>query len=1239
MAEMDVDQLNIKIEADSGKASDGIDLLIESLEMLQNAIGDLSGLKKISKELEKIGTVSVNLKGLDEVADKISKLTIGLKPLETMGKNTINPFLNSLKKLPDIAKQLQNTDLDKFAVEIERVTKAIRPLANEMNKVANGFNAFPQKIQKLVRNLDSVTTSSSKTTRSFSGLLSGFSGMSLKAGLLFAVMSRMATTMGEWVQESNNYVENLNLFTVAMGEGAEEALKYAETVNNAMGIDMSQFIRNQGVFNQMITGFGLVGESANKMSKNLTTLGYDISSFHNISINDAMLKLESGIAGELEPLRKLGYALDEVTLKELAFSQGIEKNIRDMSQAEKSQLRYIAIMKQSKNAMGDMARTLSSPANQMRILEQQILQLKRALGNVLIPIIMKVLPYVTALVRVLADGANALARLMGFELPKFDYDSSNITGGLGEIDNGLGDIKDSADKAKKAVQNLAGFDELNILSKPSDTDVDSTGGTGGGGGIGGDLGVELPEYDFLAGLDKQTDEIYKKMKDTFKKIGDEIKKLLPIIKTVATALAAIWAIKKIMDFVKWVGSAYAALKGLSIAKDLSKAFEAFWDTFHLSKMEGGVKTFKSLKDGAKAFRDSLSPLTKLLLTIGGAIGAFAITYNTFDDVARGTKTWGEALAITVPLVGGLALAIGFLVSPIGGVVTALAGIVGGFIGFNIEQQKIQDEFIKAEFFDNVGISIDTLTQHFIDSTSDISRMNEAILTLGTELVNIDSNILSAQDSIERYSSFMSNAGTLTEEQATKMKSSIDSLVENMKLKLNIETDIIYTAFSDAARLAAENLGVDIGSMMTILEDFNKKYGEKVEELGSKAKAYTDIAATSGLTPEQQKDFDDTVGNLSELTRVISENEVEMKTLAEKVAKIDFGKNPEYAKTELGKLGDAIKALQQENLDVEVKIKTVFENTNYRNETLLKQGSQSKAEYDSMKNATGQLQSVIMEGLKIDQERIDKQISTVLGAVSTSIKTGLDTAIDETIANNKATGTQKFEAGVIQFLGIDKKDTALRTLISGEVYESVGNPLLSALDDIVKEVGVKPDTDAGRTFLASFDTLGKEGANSFSSSMSKVDYSQMQNALNSKEFNSVISSAGKTGGSLYAKEFSKELNGINFNGKPVYGYDIGTPTRPKQYATGGFPTRGDMFIANEQGPEMVGTIGGRTAVANNDQIVSAIEAGVYRAVNSAMGGKQQQSGDIVIPVYIGNDAVDEIIVSAQQRQLIRSNGRG
>lgn len=548
---MDVDSLQIEIESTSSDAVSKLDQLTKSLQNLKSTARGGGGLTSVTNQLKNLATAASSaagasdriaslvsaLKGLSSIPkagginssvnairklaqvdlsgihmEKIQSISTALAPLGSVQKASgLNSTINALKKLPEISEALEKSDLDKFARQINQINQTLSPLANNMQKVSSAFSAFPSKVNAVVRSNNTLAKSNEKTAKTFS---------MIGTGINLYVFQRIASIASDWVKESNDYVENLNLFTVAMGEYAESAKQYAETVQEAMGIDSSDWMRNQGVFMQMASGFGVVAEDAALMSKNLTQLGYDISSFYNISIEEAMQKLQSGLAGEIEPLRRLGYAIDEASLKQVALNLGITQSIQTMTQAEKSQLRYVAIMQQSSNAMGDMARTIQTPANAMRILNQQITQLSRALGNLLIPFLQQVIPWVQAFVEVVTAAVQALALLFGFKLPTIDY-SSSVDVGIGEVTAGANEAEDSlggaAGAAKDLQRELLGIDELNII------EPNNAGGAGGGGGGGvsgglGDLGLDLPEYDFLGGLDERTDQI----KEFLRSIADEV---------------------------------------------------------------------------------------------------------------------------------------------------------------------------------------------------------------------------------------------------------------------------------------------------------------------------------------------------------------------------------------------------------------------------------------------------------------------------------------------------------------------------------------------------------------------------------------------------------------------------------------------------------------------------------------------------------------------------------------------
>lgn len=453
-----------------------------------NALGQVSNVKissSVANQLTAISGAIDNLKWTD--GDKLTALADGLRPLSELGKSNLTTFINQLGKLPTVIEELEKADIDKFTRQMTDLAAAMKPFADEMQKVSNGFSTFPSRIQRLITSTERYNSTVRRATTH-----TGLFGKAL-GGLKFAVVWQMARRVGSMlgtvITESNEYQENMNLFTVAMGEYAESALEYGETVSEVLGIDLSDWIRNQGVFNTLLTGFGDTADRAALMSKNLTQLGYDLSSFFNISVEDSMQKLQSGISGELEPLRRLGYDLSQARLEAVALSLGIDKSVSSMTQAEKAELRYYAIMTQVTTAQGDLARTLEAPANQLRILKAQVEMAGRAIGNIFIPALNAILPYGIAVVQIIREIANAIASLFGFQMTEVDYSGITSAGvGAGELADNL---DDAAGAAKKLKQYTAGFDELNVFSP----NTASGSGVGAGGGSG--FEFALPEYDFL----------------------------------------------------------------------------------------------------------------------------------------------------------------------------------------------------------------------------------------------------------------------------------------------------------------------------------------------------------------------------------------------------------------------------------------------------------------------------------------------------------------------------------------------------------------------------------------------------------------------------------------------------------------------------------------------------------------------------------------------------------------------
>lgn len=284
-----------------------------ALSSLATALTPLSNMGKANlnsfiSQLQRLPQAVQALNGVDvgSLSAKIRELVSALAPLSQMGKNNLTSFVTQLKKLPEAVIALQSVNISQLASQIQQLANAFAPLATQMQSIANGFSALPTRLQRLIQQTNRLSTANGRASMSYINLWA-------KARMAYNAIRIGANVVAGWIRESHEYIENLNLFNVSIGQYAAEAQKYAEQVAEIMGIDPSEWMRNQGVFNTIITGFGVASDKAYLMSKNLTQLGYDISSFYNISFEDAMTKLQSGISGELEPLRRLGYDLSVVS--------------------------------------------------------------------------------------------------------------------------------------------------------------------------------------------------------------------------------------------------------------------------------------------------------------------------------------------------------------------------------------------------------------------------------------------------------------------------------------------------------------------------------------------------------------------------------------------------------------------------------------------------------------------------------------------------------------------------------------------------------------------------------------------------------------------------------------------------------------------------------------------------------------------------------------------------------------
>lgn len=730
-----IESLELEILSSSQSAEQGLEALTQSLTKLKNATKGGVGLSAVAKQISSVSSAvnSIN-------SNTVSNLTGLANAIKLLSGTKISTNIG--KQLTSIA-NIDTSKLGDFKTKITEITTVIKPLADEMDKVAKGFSTLPANIQKVINQNNRLSQSNTRASLSYVNLHSLLS-------MIRTGVRTVGNVFKSTVSRINNYIENMNLFTVSMGEFASEAKEYAETVSELMGIDPGEWMRAQGVFMTIATGFGVAGDRAAIMSKNLTQLGYDISSFYNISVEDAMDKLKSGLAGELEPLRAIGYDLSQAKLEATALALGIDKTVSSMTQAEKAQLRYYAIMNQVTVAQGDMARTLDDPANQLRILKAQFNLAAQSIGSIFIPALNAVLPYLIAILKVVRILASNIASLFGFEMPEVDYKGvSSMAGASEETSNALDDATESAKKLKSY---MLGFDELNVINPNTDSSSATDDVLGG-------FDFELPEYDFLAGLaESKVNTIVEEMKewlgitddiDTWAELFDT--RLGDILETVGLIGAGIatWKVAKgFMDSIttlkKLLSSpSYAIAVGITLTitgivmaiSGWKEAIEKGLDGFNFAEIVAGslLTVGGAALLGTKiatwittAFESSAvaTALTKAATNLGvktaGAAGGALLagiagiivgipTYfvGIYDAIKNGLD-WLNSVLIPAGATmagAGIGAIIGMLGGPIGAGIGALIGLAVGLITdlvILIVQQwdKISDWFKKlGKWFD------------------------------------------------------------------------------------------------------------------------------------------------------------------------------------------------------------------------------------------------------------------------------------------------------------------------------------------------------------------------------------------------------------------------------------------------------------------------------------------------------------------------------------------------------------
>ena len=360
----------------------------------------------------------------------------------------------------DLRYSFTGTD-SSFQAAAKRVSSAFDAISKKANTMAARFKTMNTSANTVSAKLNKVSKNAGTLTKNLNKTYSA-TGLVTRALRVLTNVS-LSKLFADAITNSINFAESLNVFNVALGDLIPQATRFTNIMSEMLGLDPGQIMNTVGTFQNLAQSIGIASDTAYILSENFTKLGNDLASLWNTSVEQAWNALASAMVGMSKPLRQYGIDVTEASLQQTALSLGISESVRNMSRANKIGLIYVTTMRQATSSMGDFARTIESPANQLRILQQQFIQLSRTVGDFFLGAVSKILPYLNGVVMALTAILRTLASLMGIKVGDF---ASAIGGSNNSWASGLDAVEDSAEGAAKKVKQLvAPFDELNILSE------------------------------------------------------------------------------------------------------------------------------------------------------------------------------------------------------------------------------------------------------------------------------------------------------------------------------------------------------------------------------------------------------------------------------------------------------------------------------------------------------------------------------------------------------------------------------------------------------------------------------------------------------------------------------------------------------------------------------------------------------------------------------------------------------
>lgn len=1299
-AELNIDKLttaisNLRTKGSVGKVCTSLDKLSSSISALKQAAAGISGLDKVTNFLNGISSVNTTagVRGVNSVVNAIKKipnavsalngvdfysmsgsitqLTNALAPmsiLDISGLKSLGSAFKAIGTVPDLTDKLKSADLDSFASSCQKISTALTPLASQLDKVGNAFAKLPPQLSKVVTQANRVTAANERQKKSYMSLSSQMNSFMRNMAKLVSLKA-IATYLGNAAEKFNSYYEAANLFGVSMKGLTGEASTFINKMETLLGIDPTEAMNNMATIQGLTTSFGMASDKAYVLSKNLTQLGYDLASLKNIPVAESFTKIQAAISGELEPIRRLGVDISNARLQQELLNLGYSQSVSTLSQADKAVLRYIAIMKQTTDAQGDFARTINSPANQIKILKAQLNSLARSVGSLLYPALKSILPPLIAAVELIKELVTGIATLMGVKVEFPDFSSASDA--VGGVTDAMDNTTKATGKASKAFKNyIMGFDELNVIQK----DNGSSGGSGSGSGAAGNIlgDVDLSGYDMF----KQYNEEFAKQIDSIK---EKIRGMLPIIGAVTAALA-LWklttfiadlvnAIKKIGILKGMVAGGILIGIGFFLMFDgIKKAIEDKLNAINFAEILVGAITFVggAALLGAKiaefittSFADSA--VAKAITAAGGKMGGAlvgAVVAGVVAGVAMFVTGVYDALTNGLNILNGLLIpagstmagaAVGAIIGSLGGPITAGIGaiiglIVGGLTDAGIAIYQNWDKITVAldkasadlkQWFVGVGVWWDKKWQGF--KTNWDKSWNSLVYTLKElpqKFLNYGKNIV--QGLIDGINKGIESA-----------KKSVGGLANAILDKFTTDTGIHSPSkvFKGYGGYIVEGLANGISAAKDLAVNAIQSVSDAVKTIGSQLADdnYGLRGGSISLSIDASgKSMIETANALKRSVRTTNDS---------------FGGWFKKMKTDLSDFTEGINAVTKAGKDISNGFKSSIDALTAASKSILNT-------HDGFVSAVSDIRSFVKKSVaEIENEYQYNGFFSAAGLAIQKAFEGVYLVFDKV-----STAIKNVSDTIDSVKNVITTFNNLKTKV-GEVIDQV--PLLKDAYGSLKSffsMLFSKDGGIGKIVSDGFDFIKTQAdgviswiKNKFSgsgSSGNKANSLPGVGALGATKLPAGTGTLGigagvglgLSGGIQWWKDMigtwkdsdksagTKVLESIKHTlwdlspigalvnlGKKIFGF-----------ASGGFPDAGQLFIAREAGAEMVGSLGGHTAVANNDQIVEGIREGVEAAMERQNQLLRRQNE--LLQALLEKEGSAEVNVSSFYQAVNRTNQR-